>query len=102
GRLIETEPPSRPQPVADALVAALDRASEGEEKLVLAALPRVAEAAVAPLGRLLGDGKQPEAERTHAARALGVLAEAGKGMAPARAALLAAAGEGPLPLRVMV
>jgi HEAT repeat protein len=85
-------PPPAPAPphaevVAGAFAAALVGASKTEEKLVLAAVPRLGAAAVAPLARLLGDEKRAEEDRTRAARALIAL-----GRPDAQAPVIAAAG----------
>jgi HEAT repeat protein len=90
---------SHPAPeLAPALVSALDKASHDEEKLVLAMLPRLATAPVAPLAQRLEDDKRPDEERLRAARALGACERA----PAAKGALLAAAGRGPPAVRAGV
>jgi HEAT repeat protein len=103
-RLLEASATAARHPaVSEALVAALDRASESEEKRVLSTLPRLTDPPVAALARLLADPRRPEPERTRAARALTALwggphpgtAKDTPSAAAAKSALLAAVGLGP-------
>jgi HEAT repeat protein len=83
--------------VAPAVVAALDRASAAEERLVASLLPRLSPPPVAALAELLGNDKRPDEDRARAARALAALDRP-----EAFAALLAATGAGPTGLRASV
>jgi HEAT repeat protein len=76
-------------PVAEAVVAALDRAKPAEEKLVLGMLPRLAPPPVEALAAGLSE-KRPDDERMRAVRALAVL----EAVEPARAVLIGAVGSG--------
>jgi HEAT repeat protein len=96
---------ARQPAVGEALIAALAHASRDEEKLVLGALPHLADPPVTALGHLLGDDHRPEAERLIAVRALAALGDGDKtspGAEAARSVLLSAAGQGPPALRAAV
>jgi HEAT repeat protein len=88
--------------VTDALVAALSGATVKEERLVTAALQRAPAPPISTLRQVLeGKGPKGEAvpidERVRAARVLGALPQE-----EAAAVLVAAAGQGPEPLRAAV
>ena len=88
--------------VTDALVAALSGATVKEERLVTAALQKAPAPPIPTLRQVL-EGKSPKGEavpvddRVRAARVLGALPQE-----EAAAALVAAAGQGPEPLRAAV
>jgi HEAT repeat protein len=79
---------------AAALVAALDRSTEEEEKIIFKLLPAMAEAPVDAIAAVLADEKRPDQDRARAAHVL-----ASMGQAEARAKLLLAVGRGSPALR---
>jgi HEAT repeat protein len=83
--------------VAPAVVAALERASPAEERLVLGLLPRLSPPPVAALAGMLDDEKRPDDDRARAARGLAALDRP-----EAWTALVASAGAGSPGLRVGV
>jgi HEAT repeat protein len=95
--LTALEPEPRNPIVAEALVAAIPGATPKEERLVTAALKRASAPPVAGLTQLLDAAQVPVEDRVRAARILGAL---GDERAPA--ALLASAGHGPAPVRAAV
>jgi HEAT repeat protein len=95
--LTRIEPAPRTPATVEALVAALAGASEKEARLVTAALRRAEPAPVAALATIVDAPAAPVDDRVTAARALGALEAPG-----ATAALLASAGRGPAPVRAAV
>ncbi len=79
---------------AAALVAALDRSTEEEEKIIFKLLPAMPEAPVDAIADVLADEKRPDQDRARAARVL-----ANMGQAEARTKLLLAVGRGSPALR---
>lgn len=77
-----------------ALVAALDRSSEEEERTIFKLLPAMTEAPVDAIAAVLADDKRPDEDRARAARVLASL-----GQPEARAKVIAAIGHGSPALR---
>lgn len=97
--LVKLVPAPQDAAVVDALLAALRGASAREERLVSEALMRAGAIAVPGLAAQLGGdgGKSDDADRQRAARLLGALEAPAAGTA-----LLAAAGRGSTPVRAAV
>jgi HEAT repeat protein len=91
GLLAPATPAAGPLPptLTTALVAALAETSPDEEKVLFALFPRLPEAPVTDLVKVLDDDKRPEADRLRAAQILATLPQP-----EARAALLKGVGQG--------